>query len=299
MLRDEKNLKDLEGNSIKDTSSMPAPYQAVGFGLGSYNKTEKLITALYMVTDIIDTNEPIRNKLRTLGTEIISDMHLAKESNAGNLLSFIHNKIAEIISFLDIASAVNIISEMNCNILRKEFSALDQSIFESTGNTQTLNKHIDLVEFFANTSISEYSEFKPKEGGKIFSTPTINHHSKRELNSKGHANIGLQKGSTLMRALNGVKISERLINTSSRSKTSLVFDELKKQRRDAIVNIIKTISGGATIKDIKDITQTNKEKFNVLLNLSEKTLQRELISMVKDNVLDKTGEKRWSRYFVK
>ena len=43
-----------------------------------------------------------------------------------------NNKIAEIMSFLDIASAVNIISEMNYNILRKEFSELNQSISEST-----------------------------------------------------------------------------------------------------------------------------------------------------------------------
>src|SRR3989344_6143475 len=89
----------------------------------SYMKTNKLITALYMVTDILDKDEPLRNKLRTLGTGIISDIHCAPQNAC--------TKIAEVMSFLDIARAINIISEMNVNILRKEFLLLNQSILES------------------------------------------------------------------------------------------------------------------------------------------------------------------------
>ena len=99
-MREEKNLKDFEGKNVKDTTSMPAPYQAEGFGMGSYTKTQKLITALYMVTDIIDKEEPLRNKLRTLGTGIISDTYLTQFNNTGNTVSFILSKISEIISFL-------------------------------------------------------------------------------------------------------------------------------------------------------------------------------------------------------
>ena len=135
MFRDEKNLKDSEKDSIKDTFSMPAPYQAEGFGVGTYTKTNKLITALYMVTDIIDKGEPIRNKLRTLGTDILSDTYLVRQNNTGNILSLMNGKISETMSFLDLASAMNIISEMNCNILRKELSLLNQSITESINKT--------------------------------------------------------------------------------------------------------------------------------------------------------------------
>src|SRR3989344_917682 len=113
MLTGNKNLKDEIGMSLKDTSLSI-----------SYAKTSKLVTALYMVTDIIDKGEPIRNKLRNLGAEIISDMHSAP-TGAGS-------KIAETVSFLNIASAMNLISEMNCNILKKEFLALSQSLKEYT-----------------------------------------------------------------------------------------------------------------------------------------------------------------------
>jgi hypothetical protein len=110
-----------EEKKLKDTSSSPSLLQGegrgeVGLSLSgglTYTKTDKLITALYMVTDIIDKEEPIRNKLRTLGTGIISDIYLIRQNNTGNTLSFTSNKIAEIMSFLDLASAMNIISEMN------------------------------------------------------------------------------------------------------------------------------------------------------------------------------------------
>ena len=77
------------------------------------------------------------------------------------------------------------------------------------------------------------------------------------------------------------------------------FDKLKKERRDDIVNIIKNIGGNATIKDIKDRVKSSPNKTSPLLSCGEKTLQRELVSMVKDGVLNKMGEKRWSRYFLK
>src|ERR1035437_8724351 len=103
--------------SIKDTS----------FSI-SYTKTHKLITALYMVTDIIDKGEPIRNKLRTLGAEIVSDIHCIDIGQNRSVV--ICTRIAETVSFLNIASAMNFISEMNCNILKKEFLELEISIEE-------------------------------------------------------------------------------------------------------------------------------------------------------------------------
>ena len=113
MFREEKNLKDLQKDTQNPALLPPLTMGRVGEGSLSYTKTNKLSTALYMVTDIIDKDEPLRNKLRTLGTEIISDM----SSSPSNIC----NKISDIMSFLDIASAVNIISEMNCSILKKEF----------------------------------------------------------------------------------------------------------------------------------------------------------------------------------
>lgn len=272
MFREEKNLKDPEGKSL---TSYGAGSQSMS--VISYTKTNKLITALYMVTDIIDKDEPLRNKLRTLGTGIISDINYTPFNAC--------SKISELMSFLGIASAVNIISEMNCSILKKEFLELDQSIKESTDNVQAqinkLNRQINLSEFFKESSGEE-------------SDSSIGHLKSNSL--------GVQKGSTLMRALGGVRMSNRITpeaRPQGFAQHTQDFDMLKKQRRNDITSIIKSLGGNATIKDIKDKTRASEGKITSLISCSEKTLQRELVSMVKDSVLNKVGEKRWSRYFLK
>ncbi len=274
MLRDQKdiqeNLKDANAGldiTIKDTH----------FSI-SYTKTNKLITALYMVTDIVDKEEPLRSKLRTLGADIISDMHSHFTTTRLNLVV----KIQEVLSFLDIASAINMISEMNCSILKKEFLELKQSIEESMQVSQGFSGQANLLEFF-------------KDENLVVELPSGS--STTKLNSKGqsighkghkghHTRLGVQKGSTLMKALSGVGMS----NMNN-------FDTLKQERRSEIMEIIKANGGNATITDIKIKVQSlPADRQGALISCSEKTIQRELISMVKDNVLQKTGDKRWSRY---
>ena len=256
-----------------------------GGGL-SYKKINKLITALYMVTDIIDKDEPIRNKLRTLGLEILSDTYT---SFARTVLA---SRVDEVVSFLDIASALNFISEMNCAILKKEFFELKGSIQESTQVKPSW-----LEGFLKNSPLEEYPL---GGGGRNLSTPTrwsLGHPSRGELIPKGHTRIGVQKGSTLMKALSSIKDMHK----NDPAPYEAVgfrsgFDMLKKQRRFDITNIIKNNGGSSTIRDIRIKIGNGTQNS---LTCSEKTLQRELMSMTKDGVLNKTGEKRWSRYFVK
>jgi hypothetical protein len=56
-------------------------------------------------------------------------------------------------------------------------------------------------------------------------------------------------------------------------------------RRDRVLLVLRD-KGEATIKDIVD----------VVTDCSEKTIQRELISLIKDNVITREGERRWSKY---
>ncbi|MBI2627545.1 hypothetical protein HYW72_01295 [Candidatus Nomurabacteria bacterium] len=277
MFRDKKDLQ----KNLKDPERKPSASYGAGTlemsVTGSYTKTNRLITALYMVTDIIDKDEPLRNKLRTLGTEMISDTY-SLDTLARTVLA---RRINEIMSFLDIASAMNIISQMNCNILRKEFLELDQSIKESGDNVITPNKKINLAEFFVSTP--------PRSGS--------GHPSRGELNSKGHINLGVQKGQTLLKAIKDMSNKENPARNATHSVAG-GFDALKKQRRENIVNIIKIMGGNATIKDIRDKAKSLPSSPGSLSSCGEKTLQRELVSMVKDGVLNKTGEKRWSRYIV-
>ena len=280
MLEENKNLKNpLKDTSLLKTSTVvgPASYEAEGFRLGSYTKTNKLVTALYMVTDILDTNEPLKNKLRSLGTDIISD--ISNVSGYKDLSNFMSNKVSSIISLLDISSAMNLISEMNCNILKKEFIELKQSVEEYSNKFTMFNTGISLVDF-----LKEDESLDQKKENNFLNKGDINVN-----NSKGHTTrIGVQKGSTLLKALKDIKeIKTSKTNTMSNRN----FDNLKKERREIIIKIIKE-KNTATITDIKNSAS------GVLISCGEKTLQRELVSMVSDGVLKKIGEKRWSKYFL-
>jgi hypothetical protein len=235
----------------------------------SYSKTNKLIMALYMVTDVMDSNEPIRYKLRNLGADILTDIYSKPNQALG--------KIAQVMSFLEIALTVKMVTEMNANILKKEFAELKKSVDELTHKNPFLGaEDVDLSDFFqsnlpeASATLDTRKSLSLKEGSKSNS-------------------VGVQKGSTLMSALK--KMSDKMPSKTG-AKTAVDFDALKKERRDQIKDIVSKNSNGVTITDIR------KFAYGTLASCGEKTLQRELIAMVKENVLKKTGEKRWSRYFL-
>ena len=64
-----------------------------------------------------------------------------------------------------------------------------------------------------------------------------------------------------------------------------ITDVAKESRRARILKLVKD-NREVTIKDIA----------THFVDLSEKTIQRELVSLVASGVLKKFGERRWSRY---
>jgi hypothetical protein len=260
-----KDLKHLDPNQNHNNTAL-----STSFSL-SYTKTNKLITAVYMVTDIMDINEPLRNKLRTLMVSILSDTYNISDKTTA--------KIKEIMSFLDVAVAVNLMSDMNSSILKKEFALLDQAIKDSLNKAHIPHNVVNIFDLFKeelppSTLVAEDNNF------------SIGH--------KNSTRIGVQKGSTLMQAIKDK--TSNLVNKNLAQNDTDNFFLIKQKRREDVLNIIKIFPEGVTIKDInlKINSGRNGEKI-----YSEKTLQRELVSMIKDGVLDKTGEKRWSKYFIK
>lgn len=59
-------------------------------------------------------------------------------------------------------------------------------------------------------------------------------------------------------------------------------------RRERI-KVVLSAKGEATIKDISDI----------ITDVSSKTIQRELSTMIEDNLVQRQGERRWSKYSLK
>lgn len=295
--------QEKQSNSIKDNTAMGTSLSLKDNTLKiSYTKTNKLVTALYMVTDMIDKAEPLRTKLRSLGAEIVSDMQslwLTGEISKGHKLV---SDIAEILSFLSIANTLGIISPMNFSILRKEFNDLQSGVKESFENRKFFAGEQSLTDFFRNVVVGE---------DQVEDTPALNkkYIVTEPYFSKGHSighinrtRIGVQKGSTLMSALNKIGGPDNSMSIKNKENFKNKFIDkksntfLKGQRRDEIISIIKDNKNGVTISDI--ILKLKDRPNSVLQGVGDKTLQRELISMTEEKVLERTGTKRWSRYFV-
>lgn len=281
MTGDENNLRDIRDTSLnlKDNSISIPP-----------NKGQKLITALYMVTDIMDKDEPMRAKLRSLGLDILTDIQGLKDTNNAHSLEAFLSRIDSVLSHLSIGVTVGMISSMNGNILEKEFSKLRDIIRDSEVFQKPYRGQASLSDFLRDDEQPSvyHMSFNPSSG-----------HIRHTPQSSG-TRIGVQKASTLMQALSD-KITPKIPEAQSIPKHREEFDLLKKERKDEIILIIKTKNLeqnskgqalGVTITDIKSMAKT------ALKDTSEKTLQRELLSLIEEGVLKKTGEKRWSKYFL-
>lgn len=282
----ENNTKNLSLN-ITDRNLAPI----------SYSKTDKLITALFMVTDIMDKDENIKIKLRDIGLNILSDIHL-NSFNIKQSYVLLLKKINLIDNLLDIAKELNIMSNMNNSILKKEFKLLKHSI------EIALDKNFSLEENILNDLLKEETILKDNSSQKMFEIlptyfePKSNRQNSNLSNGHKPTNIGLQTPSTLMNALEKLKNSKpaQITKTIKKSNTNL-YDKnkdnsSKNSRREELVKILKSNPKGLTISEIKNVSNGQ------IATIGEKTLQRELVAMLKDNILYKTGSKRWSKYFL-
>lgn len=202
-------------------------------------KTEKLASALYLITNLFSDNEPMKWTLRKKVSELMSFMVSYKDIRQSELPSFINTaktKVLEIVSLLEVASLGGLVSNMNFSIIDQEFSNLILAL-NNTQKTDSSNTILP-IKFF-NFDKPEYPRFQPQNNHEIRDALTSRESSVFKSNNRQNIILGL----------------------------------LKKKRE-------------LTIKDIASIIK----------DVSEKTIQRELISLISAGVLVKTGERRWSKY---
>ena len=224
-------------------------------------KTEKLVTALYMVTDCMDTDDALKNKLRQLGVELLSDMY--KLSTLSPLDKHVHisaslSHVDEILSFVEVACTIGFISEMNTMILKKEFMIL-------IGELENLEKK------------DKHFTFTLDE--QMFSIPDS---TRQDLVGNITAKRTLSDNMSFTN--NKSPLSTFASNKTNHSVTNLAD---RHERTEKILNLIKE-KKDISIKDIS----------LAFTNCSEKTIQRELNTLVLKGQLKKTGAKRWSRYSI-
>ncbi len=233
-------------------------------------KTEKLVTALYMVSDYMESQESLRSKLRLLGVELMSDIFTLSRLSPLNNSSQIDlslSRIYEIFSFIEIAETMGYISTMNKEILKTEFNIL----VEELKSRQSQKRHLP---FNLNKNMFEIERndfVKEKYSDDVFYI--------KDKNKRTHS-VSFMKGMSDRKSIPG------------HSLTAVEYKKVKQERIEKILSIIKnketspTGEEGATVKDIS----------TSFPNCSVKTIQRELLVLIDKGQIKKIGAKRWSRY---
>lgn len=210
-------------------------------------KTEKLASAVYLVTNLLSDNEPMKWTLRKKVSELLSFTITYKDIRQSELPNFFHNiktRVSELVSLLEVSLMAGLISKMNFGIISDEFSKL--------------------LDLFVATSKTDYSnDLIPKE---FFNNASYHNVVSNSIVPQSSASFGIKDSSFVKD--NGV--------FKSNNRQSIILGLLKKKK-------------DLTIKDIS----------LVIKDVSEKTIQRELISLIDAGVIVKTGDRRWSRYSLK
>ena len=260
------------------------------FGATLSKKCERLATAMYLVTNFLLDTEPLKGHLRTLCVEMIRGSNALKAGgrvSEADVLDNIHSNIGEILSLLEIAFIAGLISEMNFTILKREFVVVRDVVDLQKVSRESRTDSILANDFFAPPEPSVFANEVKQSSIPAPIPPSPRNHQGHSIghteprmsdrNTKGHT--APQSQSPSLRG--GTTKLFGTLNSSSRSVSNIAIESRR-------VRILKLIKDNREVM-IKDIVKHFPD-------LSEKTIQRELVSFVESGVLKKLGERRWSRY---
>lgn len=248
---DEKSLEKLQSRSVFNDPAY----------LFIFKKTEKVVAALYLVTNLISDIEPIKWQVRKVSIGLMSETLTLKRQPSSQTKQVVIGLIAtisEIVSLLKIASVADHISSMNYSILQRELTLLMSSL-ESINSEAIGNGSLVLPHDFFNVPAPVPSPISSSVAN------TFTNAVPQATPSKGQYRTS--------------------ISIKDNQTQPVTKDNIKDGRRE---NMLKLLKQGKPL-GIKDFAREIKD-------CSEKTIQRELLAMVESGVLKKTGERRWSLY---
>lgn len=235
-----------------------------------YNKSNKLSAAVFLVSDLIDNSDDLKTKIKRLSLDLVSLSINLKDTNyfdAQKTFGEIEKKTLEMMSLLDIASIAGLISKMNAEILKEEFNSF---LIELNNFFISLN---------SGTSLSIKNIFKDD---KKF----ITNDNKDYFVTKDNHDLNIEEGTKKI-----VEYRSNLNSTVVLENKSTVSNNKTHKRKDVRKETIFDFIKGHGEVSIKDIVPN-------IIGCSEKTVQRELMVLIKEGKIKKEGERRWSKYSV-
>lgn len=269
-----------------------------------YKKSERIVSALYLITQHIAHDEPLRIRIRQNALEMLSIVTGLKDTD-GPLIRQRASELASharaISTLLDVAEHSGLITSVNCEVCRSELDALARSVagessLLSSGTDEGLYSLLQEGKEADDDNRTERSATPQREksaanavddrksaGGSMPPTSGYASVSGGEKERSAPAVAGAQPAAA--GGGRGTDSDSAGSKAPAAASPKPAVQAKKSQRQKAILRLIKE-KGEISVKDAA----------RVVHNCSEKTLQRELQALVREGVLQKEGKRRWTRY---
>lgn len=268
----DKNIKDIEDINVFEQS------QYLNFMV---KKAEKIVTAIYLVTNLFPQNEPMKQVLRKKSVFLLSEINHIRQifdSTEVRPLLNLDISISSIISLLNVSKDSRLISEMNYSILEKEIKNLANVYINDNKTTKSeILFNSDFFETNKKHLLPYQALTNESQNDKMDNSSSLNLSA-----DKQEQKMSFRKNDYKMSFRQNRFVEGKII----KRKTGLKQLETKEKRRDLIKSLIKA-NKFITIKDAAKL----------MPNYSEKTIQRELNLMVNEGSIRREGTRRWSKYY--
>jgi Fic family protein len=225
-----------------------------------YRKSERLAKAIQLITPAFGGAPSLRNRLDAIAVGLI-DAAILPPTTAREALS---RELLALSSILSVARIGGLLSDMNADLITREAHTLLQEIASYEGPRLFLEDAPTLAELAKRAPDMRETVPATQEIESMF----------REPQSARERQPNIKDSSTTFKR----QIKGHLSSALQKAEGQTV-------RQEAVLSILRT-HGPSYIKDIS----------MVIRDVSEKTIQRELQSLVSLGLVSRTGERRWTQY---
>jgi hypothetical protein len=260
-------------------------------------------------------NEPIKHGIRKNVVALLSSMNALAQLDVKDRVSELKMSlkyVTEVASLLHVAITTGLVSQMNGELLMEGVRSL-QHILEKKQPVFTAEMFsVEHEESLINEVTSAASSFS-KSSYDHLTPPSIArlHESSHELRRTQES----LRQDHLLSKVGGRPLREEIVKDK---KIDIIKDSSYVQEKVSTHSVLiehakrplDTLSSSFQMKKlsrreqilalfVKGVDVSIKDITSRIKGCSEKTIQRELNALLYDNIIERIGEKRWSRYVLK
>jgi hypothetical protein len=289
-------------------------------------KTEKIVTAIYLISQFLSREENLKHDLRKSANDLLkninsiayTDLNQDDTKNLFVIYKLCLDNVSLIISYLFVARDANLISRMNADIvieglrvlenilIKKQFNFSRESIliteeisllnfnnFESDKNN--LNTSFDVLternvvinEKIEKNKNNSFEKIKEIENLKDENEKEIFSPEIKILENRSKSKADFYKGQNIKDNIYKRRSIQNKDENKALKEKSLKTINRKNNRKEQIISLF---TKGVEVS-INDIAKK-------VVGCSTKTLQRELNNLVQEKKIQRIGDKRWSKYIL-